>query len=315
MAPVSRQGVSITPVSAASVEEAAVGEPIEKLPDLKEERAPDPLDFAMSYGDESLGVEPEESAIHHDAPVADEGDMHALAQAASELSQLDGIMKPVNESVPLDTPFVSDPTVEKRPLGAFSLNDTDVTLLSDKAKAHLDVTQGSEPGNEAATKIDPEMDAMLAAALNGEDIPAKPESEDEKATIGESEPLRSTSAGDIAAEADSEIIGTESLDAQTVPDTEVTPEELQNDIVAIESRDVEPASTFPVGGGSITQQYAEKITKQSDETTPVFDVEPLKVPQKKSHTARTIVISILLMLLGVGAGVALYYFDLLSFIS
>jgi hypothetical protein len=156
---------------------------------------------------------------------------------------------------------------------------------------------------------------MLAAALNGEDIPAKPESEDEKATIGESEPLRSTSAGDIAAEADSEIIGTESLDAQTVPDTEVTPEELQNDIVAIESRDVEPASTFPVGGGSITQQYAEKITKQSDETTPVFDVEPLKVPQKKSHTARTIVISILLMLLGVGAGVALYYFDLLSFIS
>lgn len=241
---------------------------------------PDPLDFHNFSDDSSTDALTKEAsaASVDDKKEADEAEI-ALEQAASELSGLNGLIEDQREVPPLDTPFVNDLAVEKRPLGAFSVGDTDESLLSDEAKDHMTAVADSAE----STQEDDEMQTAIKHELTKNE-------EDPKA------PVDSMDSQD---------------DAQVAADTEVVPEELHEDIVAIESREVtpEPATHLAAASASIPQQYAQKPTEQSHEVTPVFDATPLKHVDKKKSGWLHVVVIILLIILGAGGGAALYFFD------
>ncbi len=302
---VSRQGVSVEPVSPQATEEAPEA-PVESAP--IEEPAydiPDPLTFQAAPQEEPEEVEASAAApaiapvtpVETDMPSmeADETDSQdALDQAASELAELDSVLPDATEPKPLDTPFVSAADVEKRPLGAFSATETDASLLSDEARSHLEAADANEPA-AAEPPVDEEMKRAMDAALAGHD-------KDEAPTDAlASDTHESAEAADPEAE------------AQTSPEADVMPEELHEDVVAVESQEVEPASV--IGTGSIPQQYTEKATAQSEEIAPVFDTTPIQQTAPKHSVWPTVLLILVFILLGAGIGFAVYYFDLLKLIS
>ncbi len=244
------------------VEESTVFEEEEQL-------FPDPLDFHNFSAEETSNTtelpadEAENDDDHHDL---------ALAHVASELNGLNGLIEEEQTNISVDTPFVNGLSLEKRPLGAFSVDAADTSLLS------------VEP------PVEPEAEEVAAEEMT------EPE---------------------LTAEQKEAIANLESKDAQAPAVAEVVPEELQSDVVAVEAAGVEPVaapvSVTSIGTGSISQQYTEKERPMSEETTPVFDTtqyhQPLKhTPKQKSGWLGTVLI-ILIILLGVGAGAAVYFFD------
>lgn len=189
----------------------------------------------------------------------------------SELNELNGLIEQEQADVSVDTPFVNGLSLEKRPLGAFSVDASDTSLLT------------VEP------PIEPEVEEATEETV-------KPELTDEQKEA---------------------IANLENKDAQTPAAAEVVPEELQGDVVAVEAAGVDVAATPPpaasIGTGSIPQQYTEKERPVSEEATPIFDTtqyhQPLKhTPKQKSGWLGTFLI-ILIILLGIGAGAAVYFFD------
>jgi hypothetical protein len=116
-------------------------------------------------------------------------------------------------------------------------------------------------------------------------------------------------------------------EATTAASTEEeVPEELHQDIVAVESQGVqpeapslvpevaaEPATPAPAANGAITQQYKETAPVATDAVAPVFDTEtyhkPIQHTAKNRSGAMTIIWIVVLIVLGVGGGTAFYYFD------
>lgn len=276
-------------------ENAVPASPVEEVPQVVEEdphTLPDPLDFHNFDADtqeEEAVVSVEDVRSNKDELAEEDGELleHddearvALDQVAGELSELDGLLNNQQEMPPLDTPFVNDLAVEKRPLGAFSIgNDHDLATEDDKA---------------------PEVDHEMSAALNSE--LADNDDEDRE---------------------DANVLAPD-VDAQTPAEAEVIPEELHEDVVAIESREIDmpshsvpttapvPEAASAVVAGSIPQQYTEKPSTQSTDTTPVFDTndyhQPLKHVEKKKSGWLIVILIVVFILLGVGAGAAIYFFD------
>lgn len=268
----------------------------EEITDPDLHTLPDPLDFhnfttedetaPENESEEPATVEDVRSSADATQEDEDKGELleyddMALEQTVSELAELDGLMQDQREMPSLDTPFVSDLAVEKRPLGAFSI--------------------GTEDGNEAESEeetpaeINTEMSDALNTELAGEDNEDTQEADVEESLVA----------------------------AQTPPDAEIIPEELHEDVVAVESREVEaqapvetpnvaPTTDVPAGG-SIPQQYTEKPSTQPTDATPVFDTndyhQPLKHVEQKKSGWLIVVLIIVFILLGVGAGAAIYFFD------
>lgn len=254
----------------------------EQVPEEDMHTLPDPLDFHNFTGEEGDEVSSEAEVgdvrSNVDASISDEekGDLlehdeahAALEQAASELNELDGLLQNNQEMPPLDTPFVSDLAVEKRPLGAFSIGTGEV----EEEVVPVDATMNEAINNALADTSDEDDDTS-----------------DERL-----------------------------VDAQVPAEAEVIPEELHEDVVAVESRDLESLQPQPaavptaVVTGSIPQQYTEKPSTQSTDTTPVFDTndyhQPLKHVEKKKSGWLLIVIIFAFIIAGVGAGAAIYFFD------
>lgn len=237
---------------------------------IDEHTFPDPLDFHnFSMEDTALSDET------YTPPVDAEAEDHALAleKVASELNEIDDIIATDEAPVSVDTPFIDGSTIEKRPLGAFSVDTTNT-------------------------------DASL---LSTSEAPVETETED---TVDATEPP--------FIEAESEVMSVEATgaiflkpEAQTPIDAEIVPEELKGDIVAVEATPAEAPSTL--AGGSIQQQYTEKIQPSGDESTPVFDTtqyhQPIKHTPKEKSGWTTVVLIILFIIAGVGAGAAVYFFD------
>lgn len=270
---VSRQAADITPPgssdSIAPIEAESIA-PVESVDAVDDTHTlPDPLDF-NNFSESDAEEDTTATEESHEEAAA------ALEQAASELHELDGLMHDQREIPPLDTPFVNDLSVEKRPLGAFSLESSDV-IDTDSNEATVDETTIDDT-------------AVADSAQNDESID----------------------------EVESEISSTDSLidsdiDKQRQPEPDTVPEELQQDVVAIEARDIEEVvQPTASAAGSITQQYTEKTSKQSTDITPVFDTtdyhQPLKHTEKKSGWGGIILI-IGFVILGVAAGAAFYFFD------
>lgn len=286
-APVSAEhieAISETEESAQVSEEASFLEDEISAEDLH--TLPDPLDFHNFNVEDQTVVSSDETQTNVtestvEEPATDtysDEDKHddeqelELERVASELSELDGLMQSGQERLSVDTPFVSDPAIEKRPLGAFSVGPTDQSLLT--------------------------VETVDSSAVEDEEIVS-----DKEDTVT------------------SEQLSEKTQDTQTTPAADVVPEELREDIIAIESVDVSSASTpssNPVAG-SISQQYTEKNRPVSHEQTPVFDTaqyhQPLKHTVKKKSGWLTVLLIFVFVLIGVGGGAAMYYFDPFSLLQ
>jgi hypothetical protein len=157
---------------------------------------------------------------------------------------------------PLESPFLSDTKVEKRPLGAFSSTETPAA---------------NEP------------DTLLLEAPDEELLTAKTEEKAEE--VPTPEPVVE------------EVIKEETPQ----PVIEPTPEPT-------------PVPEVPQGPTSITQQYKEQPSTADQPSGAIYDAEtyhqPLTHTAKKKSGALVIVWILALILVGAGAGAAVYFFVL-----
>lgn len=176
-------------------------------------------------------------------------------------------------STPLETPFIADAKVEKRPLGAFSAAATTEVAPS--------VSLDTEPSVQ--TPSEARVDAPVV----------EPEKKDEPADIDT--PLPAELGDDLLS-----IESNENVPQQTEAPVAVT---------ATTATDEQP----PVV--SITQQYAESpSTGDAPATTSIFDTDaykkPLAHPKKKSSGWLVVLWIAILLIVGAGAGAAVYFYVL-----
>lgn len=182
---------------------------------------------------------------------------------------------------PLESPFLSDAKVEKRPLGGVGPEPAPVLIEAPEEELKLEAPE-EELLLEAALP-DPIDFAAQQAALSSE-------TEDTGVEEAASEPI-----------VEPEI---EQISQLEVPE-EVTP--------VLESVVAEEPKEEPIGPASITQQYTE-VASSTQQSGAIYDTEnyhkPLTPVAKKHSSALTIVWIILLVILGAAAGVGFYLFVL-----
>lgn len=166
-------------------------------------------------------------------------------------------------ATPLESPFLADAKVEKRPLGAFS-------------------DYGAQSNDDQALEN------------------TETETVAEKAEVTEEEPL--------LLEAPDEV---ELLEAQTEPEPTVAVEEKAPEPTPAPVPAVEVPDALPT---SITQQYKEQPSTTEQPSGAIYDTEayhqPLTHTPKKRSGAFVILWIIALIVLGAGAGFAVYAFVL-----
>lgn len=178
----------------------------------------------------------------------------------------------------VSSPFLPDAQVEKRPLGAFTTPLQSATI--DKPTV--------EPSYEA---IVPDQEPVEAEVSEQAEI--------ESALLP---PELHTDLLDIESNEDAVEEITPSVDM-------VSPEPVVESVSKPAPAVSDPVATF---GGSIPQQYTEKPAEQPIEThtAPVFDAHAFSQPPKKKNGWLVVLWITLLILLGAGAGAAIYFYVL-----
>lgn len=190
-------------------------------------------------------------------------------------------------SQPLESPFLPDAKVEKRPLGAFALETAPLALEEPEEELLLEAPD--EPRIEAHVMPDP-----IDFAAHSNALPS--ESEDTGA------PVVTESASE------EELVYEEASIETPQENTPVAQEAPRPDVVTVEESREESA-----GPASITQQYTEQPSS-APSSGAIYDTEnyhkPL-TPVEKKHSGVWVALGIiLLVVLGAGAGVAFYMFVL-----
>lgn len=208
-------------------------------------------------------------------------------EVLQELTSLDAL-SPVGEwSKPLESPFLPDAKVEKRPLGGAGGADAFASLL-ETPNDELLLEAPDEPRLEATTMPDPIDFAAHTMAL----------------------PIENEDTGIQAKE---QPLPTEEEPTKTEQSSEEKPFDLLGAVMETENKEVAEAPTEPIGPTSITQQYIEQASTEQSSGA-IYDTEnyhqPLAHAGKKHSSVWAILGIILLVLLGAGAGVAFYFFVL-----
>jgi len=187
-------------------------------------------------------------------------------------------------SKPLETPFLADAKVEKRPLGGFGPDPSQELLDAPEEEPKPEAPD--EPLLEANNLPDPIDFAAHLASLDSEK-----EDTGNPAPVEEEKP-------EEPQESEQSI---EQLDELKEPEPETPP---VLDVATSEE---------PVGPTSIQQQYEERPATEQPSGA-IYDTEnyhkPLAPPAKKKSGAWTIIWIILLVILGAAAGVAFYLYVL-----
>lgn len=176
---------------------------------------------------------------------------------------------------PLESPFLSDAKVEKRPLGAA----TPVKSL-----------EGS------------------LAELTAETNPPAP-------VEAESLPTASAGAVDVADLEVSEeaLIGAEQS-SDTTPGVPQVADDVEEPVPGYKGAEVSPDPPVVTSPASITQQYTEQPSTTEQPSGAIFDTEsyhqPLAHPQKKQSSLAIVLWIVGLVILGAGLGAAMYFFVL-----
>ncbi len=190
---------------------------------------------------------------------------------------------------PLESPFLPDAKVEKRPLGAFSL---DAAASAQQDEFLLEAPD--EPLLEAHAMPDP-----IDFAENGSALPSEKED---------------TGSERIEAEAPAEIeVETKEVIEVEAPEEVLETSEVKEPTSTLESQPLIFEEHEPVGPASITQQYTEQPSS-APSSGAIYDTEnyhqPLAVAPKKHSGIWVALWIFLLIVLGAGAGVAFYLFVL-----
>lgn len=185
---------------------------------------------------------------------------------------------------PLESPFLPDAKVEKRPLGT-------MPATGDASKEdELLLEAPDDPLLEAHAMPDPIDFAAHASVLPSE-----------QEDTGSPAPVKT-----IENATPDEII--EEVAIEQPVEAEVKPE-----APAEKVEEVEKASDEPVGPASITQQYTEQPST-SPESGAIYDTEsyhqPLAAAPKKKSGAWVFVWILLLLIVGAAAGAGFYFFAL-----
>ncbi|MGV9001550.1 MAG: hypothetical protein ACOH18_01170 [Candidatus Saccharimonadaceae bacterium] len=177
----------------------------------------------------------------------------------------------------LESPFLTDTKVEKRPLGGVSPESGQILLDEPEEELLLEATALPDPIDFAAH--------VAALASEKEDtgtLPEVDETEAEEQTI-------------------------EQLDELKEPEASVPP------VLEVSVPELPKVLEEPVGPTSISQQYTEQVAPQQ-QSGAIFDTEsyhqPLTAVPKKRSGVWTVIWILLLVILGAGAGVAFYLYVL-----
>lgn len=192
---------------------------------------------------------------------------------------------------PLDSPFLPDAKVEKRPLGgSVATQDFNPQDLLNAPDEELLLEEPNDPRLEATVLPDPiDFAAQFA----------------EEAKASDSEPIVEERSPEPAVEAPQQPDAEPELEVEK----DATPEAETQPTTAHEP--IQPEE--PVGPTSISQQYQERPV-EAKASGAIYDTEnyhqPMAVAPKKHAGAWGILWIVLLVILGAGAGVAFYLFIL-----
>lgn len=179
---------------------------------------------------------------------------------------------------PLESPFLFDAKVEKRPLGAFSLPESDMPLLED-------------------------FNDTMSSSLSEADTPTDELSAPQELLTFETE-VSEKDEEVLLLEADNEAEDAVVVTSSAEPVVEQAPEPIIATVMA------EPISTGPT---SITQQYQEQPTTMAEPTGAIYDTEAYHQPlahAKKSSSFLVIIWIVTLIIVGGGIGAGVYFFVL-----
>lgn len=207
-------------------------------------------------------------------PSDEDGDITKIADEITASMTQDPV-------APLESPFIADAKVEKRPLGAFSAD-------SALAASVIAVASPSEPTPVATPAPEP-----LTPPSSAPEVPLAAPATSEKPTETDT-PLPAELQNDLLSIESNETASASTPEAQFVPP-------------AAPSTDVVPTPT------SITQQYTEVPSTGDKPTTTLFDSAAYKKPTgkaKKRSSWFVILWILLLIIVGGGIGAAVYFFVL-----
>ncbi|MEI7917842.1 MAG: hypothetical protein WCH58_00475 [Candidatus Saccharibacteria bacterium] len=260
---VSRQGMTINPDdNLPMVPEVASAPAV--IPEVKTNEWPDPIDFQSDSQNVADKTEQPTPEVNEDADID---------QISNDITNT--LNQPVDE--PQDSPFLSGTKVEKRPLGAFSNEQSTVSVtqpvVQNEVRQPADLSSQAQP-QAVISHMPAELHPDLLSIESGSGIvPNLP------------------SMGDVS---------------DTVTIAEVTP---------TPSVTIDPVvSTQPEGPTSITQQYSEQPNTGDQTTGAIYDTDSyhkaILKPTKKKSGLMLIAGILLLIIIGAGAGAAVYFYVL-----
>lgn len=271
---VSREGIQLNPIAPrvpATVAPQPSSEPestidavsdqppvvVEQSPAVEENAWPDPIDIASSSP-----AAPTAPATVEEAP-------------APVPETIEASIPDVDEPAPLQTPFLADTKVEKRPLGAFAVEQQAILgeLPEDTEIADVNTESAVQPS-----------------------------------VVSEQQPSL-----DLPDELQHDLVKIES--DNEVTQEERPPVEVATQAPAFAAPVVTPAPAAPAGPASIQPQYKEEPSSTKEEHAAIYDTDsyhkPLAHPAKKKSGWLWVLWIILLLALGAGGAAALYYFKLI----
>lgn len=264
---VSREGIQLSPIAPRPVattpqptREPDVAVSPEQATEVIEQKPeasvwPDPIDMA--------------SAVSADTPADEEA-----APVIPEIATLDD----VDEPAPLQTPFLADTKVEKRPLGAFAVDQVAADNTQEVAETTIDT-----PSEEATP--------ASSFSMPGQET-----------------------TSNLPDELQHDLIKIESDNETEVPQEEPSSEKI-TPTPSFAAPIVTPAPAVVSGPASIQPQYKEEPSSTKEEHAAIYDTDtyhkPLAHPAKKKSGWLWVLWIILLLALGAGGAAALYYFKII----
>lgn len=284
---VSRQGVSLAPVTQAATEEQT--ETSQSPVDLPASQEVAPIETVASFEQESTTPDSVSQPDEKLTEAIVEAPADASDASSSDLPQeiIDEVAVPAETDMPLQTPFLADAKVEKRPLGSLSTMPDPI----DMATSEVDDTD--TPTDTDQTAVD-----MPDAAA----------------------PTAQPTLPSLPAELDAEIVALESstvtqettLDSsQELTSVDSTPAEAAAELETVEAAPA-PTPTQHPAGGSIAQQYTEQPNSGDQSNGAIYDTatyhKGVETPVKKKQSPIVWVIwALALPAIGAAAAAAVYF--------
>lgn len=269
---VSREGVQLNPIAPRPA--ATITQPT---------RDPEATTTSTAQTPEVAEQSPEVSAWPDPIDMAPVEETEAVLPVEQATSVVPEVTAPdeIDEPSPLQTPFLTDTKVEKRPLGAFAVDQVAASDTQEVA------------GTATNTLSEDQMSTGSFPVSNQETV-----------------------VPDLPDELQHDLIKIESDNEPVVPQDESSPEKIAPaPSYAAPIVTPAPAPAAVAGPASIQPQYKEEPSSTKQEHAAIYDTDayhkPLTHPAKKKSGWLWVLWIILLLALGAGGAAALYYFKVI----